>query len=127
MNKRNVIWKLSLVALAIALIITRSYMGFIINSSIKSFNNIVINATAIIILDVLLGGVIGAMLGNKGNPLIFGILSIAMLLLMILPFAHLLIPPLKDFFGVLLNSIELSSVVLGFGLISLLQSIIKNG
>jgi hypothetical protein len=65
----------------------------------------------------------GFALFNKGNPLVFGIVTISMIILIFLPFAYTIIPSLENSFNALLNSIELSLVVLGFSIINLLLCI----
>ncbi|MEA4890163.1 MAG: hypothetical protein VB070_11925 [Clostridiaceae bacterium] len=122
LTRRTIIFKLVLVVLTIGLIIARSSMGPVINSSIKLFDNILLNAVMIIILDVLIGVTAGAWTGNRGSFLISSVAFISMIVLMVLPFSGNIMPSLKDSFSVLLNSVELSSVVLGFSGINLIMS-----
>jgi len=124
LTRRTIIFKLVLVLLIIGLIIVRSFMGPIINSSIKLFDNILLNAVMIIVIDVFVGVAAGAWACNKGSLLISIVAFISMIILIVLPFSGNIIPSLKDSFSVLLNSIELSSVVLGFSGINLMMCIL---
>ena len=123
LSKKSIVLRLFFVVLMIIFIVARAYRGSIVNPSIESFESILLNTKIIIILDLLIGVMTGFALFNKGNPLVFGIVTISMIILIFLPFAYTIIPSLENSFNELLNSIELSLVVLGFSIINLLLCI----